>query len=106
MGVYTTTAEINTGGLLDYEIEIRVEYVCRPGSPATMEHPGDDPETEITAIGVKNGDKWEDCDWLHTLLCDDEELIGECGDDHDAMDEMAADDAADARRERLREDRA
>ena len=105
MSILRTTIDIHTGGLTDYEAEVRIEYSHYAGCGPTREHPGDDPETEILKIEVKDGDKWVDQNWLHTLLAEDEELLGLCALDWCEDQEVAAEYKADARAEMLAEDR-
>ncbi len=74
-----------------------VSYSVSPGYAATWEEPGCDTSVEITGILSSNP--------VPAHFIDDDDLIAECLADWLDREEAAADDAADRRREELRDDR-
>ena len=91
------------------EIEVRYHFTVSPGSPQVYAQPEEHPSIDVTRIDIKSGDAWVKVDdFLHDLiLVDDIDAVHawlfECA----AEDKAAArDDAADHRRELLREDAA
>ena len=105
MAKLTTAIEIGSG-VSDYEAEIRVEYRHYAGCGPSRDHPGDDPETEILKLEVKHGDQWIEPDWLAELLADDEEILSLCALDWQEERVAVEEYRAEARAERMWEDRA
>jgi hypothetical protein len=81
----------------DREVEATVSYDVTPGYPQTWEEPGCETSVEITGIAADGP--------VPAHFIEDPDLLAECLADWIDDQDRAADDAADRRREELRDDR-
>lgn len=90
---------------LDGEIEVEIVYSVRPGCDPAHDDPGSPPEITVHALRTANtGNNRIDLTWMGTdWIADDEEMRVALLADAADQREHLADQAADARREELRD---
>lgn len=111
MKTYTATAGFFTGrdDSAPDEHQVRYHFTVSPFRPASLTEPAEHPTVDIQKVEIHYNGQWWDCDGVlwDIIVCDGKDdldawLLSEAN----ASEEQARDDAADHRREMLREDAA
>lgn len=103
---YTTELplDIDLGGLAVSYVTAHVTYTVTTGHRGYYGQPAEGPSVEVTRLTLYRGTRPAPCpDWLSDDLTEDAAFIARLLADAAEQDECARDDAADARREEMRE---
>lgn len=96
--------DIDIGGLATSYVTAHVTYTVTTGHQGYYGQPAEGPAVEVTGLTLRRGARPAPCpDWLADDLISDDAFIARLLSEAAEQDECARDDAADARREEMRE---